>query len=124
MVAVPGDGMNAILAEGIVAMFLAALAGCFALAFASPEDARRAVERIRARRNVFRMGGFAVGAGMVFTVQADAIVRLTGMLPEDPRFLSTRAAGWLLILVGVALIDGVLWWPPSATPAAATPRRT
>lgn len=115
--------MNAVVVEAVVGMFLAALAGSFALAFAAPSDAVRSVARVRTRRNVFRFGGFAVGAGIVFTVQADAIVKLTGMTPEDPRFLSTRTAGWLLILAGVAILDSVLWWPEARRAAVASAER-
>ena len=115
--------MNAVLAEAFVGMFLAALAGSFALAFAAPADAARSVARVRTRRNVFRFGGFAVAAGIVFTVQADAIVKITGMTVDDPRFLSTRTAGWLLILAGVAVFDTVLWWPEAARTAAPAEQR-
>lgn len=113
--------MNGVLAEGIVGMLLAALAGAFALAFASPADAERSIGHLRARRGAFRLGAFAVAAGMIFTVQADAIVRIAGMEPQDPRFLSARTAGWLLIMAGVALIDGVLWVPSGARKAHIPP---
>ena len=106
--------MNPLLAEAFVGMFLAALAGCFALAFAAPGDAARSVGRIRARRNVFRTGSFAIGAGIVFTVQADAVAKLAELPPTDVGTLSAQTAGWMLIVAGVALLDGVLWWPRAA----------
>lgn len=111
--------MNPLLAEGLVAMFLAALSGCFGLAFATPLDAERAVARIRVRQGVFRAGVFAIGGGIVFTFQADAIAKLNGIPADDPGSMSARTAGWLLIVVGVAILDLVLWWPRTPAPVAA-----
>lgn len=102
-----------IVVQGLLGMLLASLAGSFALAFGSDRDAVRAVGRIRKRRDVFRLGALVIGAGVVFAAEANAVAVTSGIPRQEVPFTAVQAAAYLLLVLGVVLLDVVLWWPES-----------
>lgn len=105
--------MNAGVGQAILGILVMGLAGAFAAAFGSTRDARRSVARIHARRNAFRAGGALIVLGVGFAAEADAVFALTSLARDDPRFTVPVLVGYGLIVLGVAVLDAVLWWPRS-----------
>jgi len=110
--------VNHLIAQGVLAMLVAALVGSFGYAFGSSGAATKAMQRISARRWPFRIGGFLIVAGIVCAAEADAILVLAGLDNADPRYALPTTLGFALLLSGVAVLDGVLWWPGRGKAAA------
>lgn len=109
--------MSAVLVHGLLGIVILGLAGFFAAAFGSSADAVRSVARIRDRVGPFRVGGAFIVVGVGFAAEADAILAFAGLPRDDPRFTTPVAAGYALILAGIAVLDAVLWWPRPPDPS-------
>ncbi len=85
----------------------------FGMAFRSYASTALSISRMRARVPMFRGGLLCIVAGIVGVAEADAIRWVAGIPETHVLFLLPLAAGYAVIIFGVAVLDVVLWLDPA-----------
>lgn len=110
--------MDPVIGQGALAIVIASLAATFALGFQDGTVAVQSVRRIRDRRGAFRFGGLLVVVGVVLATEADAVMYWAGRAKTDAVIALPLLGGYLLLVLGVAALAAVVWWPERAGAAA------